>query len=595
MELVEGKALSEIIDDYAPMDFRDTIRIGMQVASALKEAHKNHIIHRDVKPHNILITDDGIAKITDFGIARAVTDSKEQQNESDVIMGSVHYFSPEQGRGQFVDEKSDIYSLGIVLYEMLTGRVPFDADTPIAIAVMHMNDPIVPPSKIVGGVPPGLEQIILKATEKYQVNRFKTVGEMYEALANVDFVTGKISDPDMERYIRATLVPPVYGAEEEPFEDDAEYAGAENSDGDELERYDDYDDGTYADSDDYNPDDDNAGYYDDAAADAEFAAGGAAIYEGDADDEDDEDDFVGGRKGKRRRNKRKNKERDPKIRKMKVFAILAAILLSLALCYPIFLGMDWVLSEHGEKVPQLVGLTLTDAKELAKEKGFTLEIEDKEYSDKYKSGYIILQDPGKGHRLSKGETIKVIVSKGAKKKAEVVATAPDLLGKSKESAEYTIQQYGYVVGSVTYIDSDKPADTVIDQDPKGGTKLEKGSAINIYLSNGAKKSEVSVPMLIGMTENQALLALQDLGLYAGSIIRQYSNDAVAGMVIGQGVSAGTQLEQGSAVNIIVSLGPQPAPPPPVTPPVTTPDPIDPPDPGISDPAITSPGGTGGGV
>lgn len=186
MELIEGQVLSDIIKNEGPMEFRKAVNIVKQIALALGFAHKNHIIHRDVKPHNILITPEGTAKITDFGIAKAVNAGTIVGNTG-TIMGSVHYFSPEQARGGYVDEKSDIYSLGIVLYELVTGKVPFDADNPVAVALMHMNDEMVPPSRLVPGLPSALEDIILKATNKYQVNRFKSATEMYDALGSMDF------------------------------------------------------------------------------------------------------------------------------------------------------------------------------------------------------------------------------------------------------------------------------------------------------------------------------------------------------------------------------------------------------------------------
>jgi serine/threonine protein kinase len=188
MELIEGQVLSDMIKNEGPMEFHRAVDIVKQIALALGIAHKNHIIHRDVKPHNILITEEGTAKITDFGIAKAVNSGTIVGNTG-TIMGSVHYFSPEQARGGYVDEKSDIYSLGIVLYELITGRVPFDADNPVAVALMHMNDEMVPPSQLVPGIPAALEDIILKATNKYQVNRFKSANEMYDALNNMDLDT----------------------------------------------------------------------------------------------------------------------------------------------------------------------------------------------------------------------------------------------------------------------------------------------------------------------------------------------------------------------------------------------------------------------
>jgi len=187
MELVEGKTLSEVITEEAPMDYKKVIGITKQLASALKLAHSNNIIHRDVKPHNILITNEGVAKLADFGIAKAVNDATLSTNNS--IIGSVHYFSPEQARGNYVDERSDIYSLGIVMYEMLTGKVPFDADNPVSIALKHINDEIEAPTQLVEGIPPALERTVLKATDKYQTNRYKSADELIEELDNIEFVT----------------------------------------------------------------------------------------------------------------------------------------------------------------------------------------------------------------------------------------------------------------------------------------------------------------------------------------------------------------------------------------------------------------------
>ena len=188
MELIDGKTLSEVIKEKGRLEYKEAINITLQVASALGLAHKNQITHRDIKPHNILITSTGVAKLADFGIAKAVS-AATIAGGSNKIMGSVHYFSPEQARGAYVDERSDIYSLGIVLFEMLTGKVPFDGDNPVSIALMHINDPMPSLTKEVPGVPPQLEKIVNKATEKYQSNRYRNVDEMISDLEDIEFVT----------------------------------------------------------------------------------------------------------------------------------------------------------------------------------------------------------------------------------------------------------------------------------------------------------------------------------------------------------------------------------------------------------------------
>lgn len=181
MELIEGQPLSDRIKEEGAIKPWEAVSIAKQIVAALSHAHKNHIIHRDVKPHNIMLTKDGTAKITDFGIAKAFNTGTIVGNTGS-IMGSVHYFSPEQARGGYVDEKTDIYSLGIVLFEMLTGKVPYDAENPVAVALMHTNRDMPLPSDLVDDVPTDLEAVVMKATDKYQVNRYKSADEMLEAL-----------------------------------------------------------------------------------------------------------------------------------------------------------------------------------------------------------------------------------------------------------------------------------------------------------------------------------------------------------------------------------------------------------------------------
>lgn len=196
MELIEGDTLNKIIEREAPMDYRKVIDISKQVASALRIAHKNKIIHRDVKPHNIMVTNDGVVKLADFGIARAINDATLSTGSK--IVGSVHYFSPEQARGNYVDERSDIYSLGIVMYEMLTGKVPFDGDNPVTVALKHINEEITPPRELEPSIPPALERCVMKATSKFQTNRYASAEELIQDLDNISFVTNIAADSIFE-------------------------------------------------------------------------------------------------------------------------------------------------------------------------------------------------------------------------------------------------------------------------------------------------------------------------------------------------------------------------------------------------------------
>ncbi len=183
MEYVDGMTLKDYLNKHGALNWNDAVKITIQICSAIEHAHKNNIVHRDIKPHNILLTKEGIAKVTDFGIARAVTSSTITMVGSTI--GSVHYFSPEQARGGFIDEKSDLYSLGIALYEMVTGKVPFDGDSPVAVALKHIQETPLEPHKLVPSLPYGVNEIIMKAIQKEQNVRYQSATEMLSDLNTV--------------------------------------------------------------------------------------------------------------------------------------------------------------------------------------------------------------------------------------------------------------------------------------------------------------------------------------------------------------------------------------------------------------------------
>ena len=180
MELIKGKTLKEIIVHDGALSWKWAVNIAMQIASALEAAHKENIIHRDIKPHNIIITEEGVAKVTDFGIAKAVSNSTI--TAFGTTIGSVHYFSPEQAKGGVTDAKSDIYSLGVVMYEMLTAKVPFDADTPVSVALKHMQEEPIEPIEINDEIPSAVNSIVMKAMQKDPINRYQTATEMISDL-----------------------------------------------------------------------------------------------------------------------------------------------------------------------------------------------------------------------------------------------------------------------------------------------------------------------------------------------------------------------------------------------------------------------------
>ena len=475
MELIQGKTLSDYIKEQGPMPYPKVIALSKQIAAALAFAHKNHIIHRDVKPHNVMITPNGTAKITDFGIAKAVNAATIVDNTEGII-GSVHYFSPEQARGGYVDEKSDIYSLGIVMYEMLTGRVPFDGDNPVNIALMHINGEMIPPSKLVDGVPPALEHIILKCTVKYPVNRFASADELIEALNNLEFVSTVVGDSVL-----------VNGRNR----DEQRGPIAET----------DYDDGEdeYVDERDYN---------------------------------------------------RKKGKKPPMSKKKKIIIIASAVAAALLLF--VVIGFATGLFGGKEiKAPDFKNMTLKEAKIAAKEYKIRIKKGDEVVSEEVEKGRIVSQDPDAGTTIKTGSTVTVNISKGLGD-----GSVPDLRGKKQSELADYLEAVGFKLGTVSEEASEEEKGTVLSQDPDAGEEVEKGTAINVVVSDGSK-AKATVPYLVGKSINDAQSALSKAGLSLGSISYEYSSTYAEGEVIWQQYDANAQLDKGTSVRIRVSKGAKP--------------------------------------
>ena len=475
MELIDGKSLSQVIEEEGRLDYKEAISITKQVASALSLAHSNQIIHRDDKHHNILITKKGTAKHADFGIAMAV--SKESIAEGkEKIMGSVHYFSPEQARGAYVDERSDIYSLGIVLYEMLTGKVPFDGDNPISIALMHINDEIPPVSKEVAGIPPQLEKIIEKATDKYQTNRYASADEMIEDLDNIDFIT-KVMGSSV-------------------FADKGESKKAD--------------------------DDDAESYY-------------RAIEEN--------------------RNSEVKKKKKP-VNKTKIFIIAAAVVIVIAGVIGFGAMMGWFSGSSDEiKVPDFAGKTLEEAQAEAEELGLKIEEGDEVYSPDQEKGLITSQSPSAGSMVSEGRVITVNISLG--KKDGVV---PRIIDMDYKAAEEYLQSFGFELGIVKTVTSTKPEGVIVSQSIDAGTTADSGTKIDVEISDGKGKEMVQVPSVVGKDVDIAKSELDKAGFKISGISYEENASYQKNLVIritdesGKEVSAGSELEEGSNINIIVSKG-----------------------------------------
>lgn len=459
MELIEGSVLSDIIKEEGALEPRRAVAIAKQIAAALSVAHKNQIIHRDVKPHNILITKDGVAKITDFGIAKAVTSSTMTVNQTGTIMGSVHYFSPEQARGGYVDEKSDIYSLGIVLYEMLTGKVPFDAENPVAVAVMHMNAEMIPPSQINPAISPDVEAIVMKATAKYQVNRYKTADEMITALSLLNYHPA-----------------PVPAIEEEQKEKETE-----------------------------------------------------------------EEEMKQGKKKKK-----------IVINKMKMGAVILAVILAIpasALAFRLIQGFG---SEKEVEMPDLLGATEEEAEQQLTDLGLKMEVGLSLYNEEYDPGEVVAQDPVAGSKIKEGHTVTINLNK--EKDASGSSVVPALTGKTLDDARYNIQAYGYAVGEVTAQESELPEGIIVEQTPRAGEELEAGGKINLVVSKGNNDTEIVMVNLLGMEASSAASEISSMGLKLGETTYDSSSTYKKNQVMGQSVGAGNKVKKGTVVDLVVSTG-----------------------------------------
>ena len=475
MELIEGDTLNKIIEREAPMDYRKVIDISKQVASALRVAHKNKIIHRDVKPHNIMITNDGVVKLADFGIARAVNDATLSTGSK--IVGSVHYFSPEQARGNYVDERSDIYSLGIVIYEMLTGKVPFDGDNPVTVALKHINEEITPPRELEPGIPPALERCVMKATSKFQTNRYANADELIQELDNIKFVSSVAGDSIFES---------------------SEVVEKRNKRREELEK--------------------------------------------------DINEAVEAR------------ERQKKKKTRKVIAIVAAIFILLCAAGGGYAAWKMGMFSDTKAAPDLLDMTLEEATAKAAEDGFKVKEGKAVYSSDYAEGRICLQDPEPGVETPKEGTITVHLSKGSKE-----GLVPNVVGMKEEDVAAFLESHGYVLGNVKTETSPEDKGTVLEQTPVAGSTLDKESKVDIVVSDGKGTEKGIVPSVTRMSLEDAKKAIQSAGFTVGNISYDWDESIGKGYVIYQQYQANSQLDKGTAIDLQVSSGPEPAPTPAPTP------------------------------
>ena len=528
MELIEGITLKEYIAKKGKLSIKEATSIAIQVSMGLEAAHNHGIVHRDVKPQNIIISTDGKVKVTDFGIARAASSNTISSN----VMGSVHYSSPEQVRGGYSDEKSDIYSLGITLYEMVTGRVPFDGDTTVAIAIKHLQEEMVPPSVYTEDLPNSLEQIILKCTQKSVNRRYDKMEDVIADLKHSlidpqgDFV--KLASIDNEA---KTVV--ISDEELGEIKHTSKNRGAKQDvEALEDEVYDtDYDDG----------------------------------------DDDYEEDY------KRRRAEKKGKKKSSKPKAQNsiltiLMLLVGAVILVIAI---FFIGKASGIIGSGDTtegqqtestdtaaadedgmvtVPDLVGKTEEEAAALLEEEKLGKQMLGEENSTQEK-GRISSQTIPEGTKVEQYTTIKYYISKG-----QQAVTMPDLSGETGVDAQQTLEDLGLnVTVQKEYSEDDGTGYPLVNPGyvdsvtPEAGSSITAGDSVTLVVSRGLDYgSNAEVPSVVGMTKNDAITTL---GKWLDvQVTEQQSSDVASGEVISQSPSAGEAADPDQPISIVVSSG-----------------------------------------
>lgn len=552
MELVEGITLKEYIQKHGRIEPKEAIDFAIQIAQGVQAAHEHHTIHRDIKPQNIILANNGTLKVTDFGIAKAASSSTTTTN----AMGSVHYISPEQARGGFSDERSDIYSLGITLYEMLTGHVPFEGENNVAIALMHIQSEMVSPREYYPDIPTSLEKIIRKCTQKKPERRYLTanalIADLYRVKENpnIDCIvvpkqtvpsspTIEMTKQEMEmiktgRQVDAAATQEVPPARPKTSEIQVNRPVMKPSQFDDLF-----------------PDDDDP---EDEVSENDIGDD----YQNDDEPEHDED-------------------LDPRLKKIitvasvaiaVVLAILALVVIgNIAGWFPgglfggkattekttgsdVLAPTDALSTTEQETIPMVnvVGLYKTAAEEQMKKNGFTNYTFKEQTDATVEKGYVISQSVDDGTAITKDTAITIVISSGKE-----MTSVPNVVNYEDSQATTLLEEAGLKVTHGYAYDDNVEKDHVISSDPVAGTEVEEGSTVKIIISNGKKQKKVVVPKLEGMSEADAAVKLTELNL-VGAPTYEYSDTVKEGQVISQDPVVNTEVDEQSTVSYVVSKG-----------------------------------------
>lgn len=537
MELVEGITLKEYIQQNGRLNYATALDFIIQICSGIEVAHEHHTIHRDIKPQNIIVSKNGTLKVTDFGIAKAATSN----TIASTAMGSVHYISPEQARGGFSDERSDIYSLGITLYEMLTGRVPFEGENNVTVALMHIQSEIIPPREYYPDIPVGLEKIVLKATQKRPEQRYLTTNAMLADLRKIAM------DPNAEVGVSSVMVPsnaPTIQISSDELNAIKNAAGVTG--------------GAAAPGPSVFPVNHNRSELEEAKAalnslyDEEFEYDdekddGKPLFE---DKEDDEDEI------------------DTKVEKMITIGAIAATVIIGIIIIVALISITGVFKKNKKattevtteaatteetvnKMPDLIGYSEEEATKQLDDMNISYIIE-RDYSDKFEEGKVASQSIESGTELKEDDKVTLVISKGLKKES-----VPDVVGKTLSEAKSILEAAGFEVVEDNDYSEEVEEDHIISQSPEAGSQAGEGTQVKVVVSKGKEVKVAKVPDLKKMTVTEAESALTGVKLKLGNVSQEYSDSVEEGKVISQSIASGTEVKEETKIDITISKGKKP--------------------------------------
>ena len=534
MELVEGITLKEYIQEKGRIELNQAIDFSLQIASAIDTAHESHIVHRDIKPQNIIVSKNGNLKVTDFGIAKAATSN----TIASTAMGSVHYISPEQARGGYSDEKSDIYSLGITMYEMVTGRVPFEGENNVSVALMHIQGEMIPPRAYYpDDISAGFEKIILKATQKKAERRYLTAKAMIGDLRKIQV------DPTYENVGKLNPTAALDGSTKMMTKDEvgkikSQIQRTESEPRVSVFPIETRENKVEADNRIVNSNENRV------QPPVNTNQKGYSSTPKEIEEEEDEDEV------------------DPKLVKLTaIFGVVVGVLALILLV--LWIGSTGIFTSKKKttenttieevkkvSVPKFEGMTVEEAQKLAKEKGVKISVTYVESDDIEEGDIILSQSVKAGEEIDAEEEVELTAS--ATKKLVKVS---GVIGLTEAQAKAKLEDEGFEVKREYLNDDEAEIDTVFKQSPEEGTEVQEGETITIYVCIGKDIEEVEVKRLKGMSVSEATDKLKADGLEIGEITEEYS-EVEAGKIISQSYTQGQKVPEGTKIDVCVSKGPE---------------------------------------